>query len=201
MRKTRKTVTSAMLAALVTIPAAAGAQPAPEADDTGQWVHVRVDEADGGEVALNLPISLIDVALGEAAEEGFDADDLRFGPGSDVDVDDLRRIWRELRDAGDTDFVDVRDGDERVRVYRRGDRVHVDVDEDGRETVRIRMPAHIVDALLSGEGDRLDLPAAVRELARSGEQEVVRIDDRDEGTTVRIWVDRDSSGEGAGSVR
>lgn len=194
MRKTTRTTATAVLTALVAIPAAAVGQPATEADDDERWVHVRVDEADGARVALNLPISLVDVALAKAAEDGFDRDELGLGPESDVSVEDLRRVWGELRDAGDADFVDVRDGEERVRIYRRGDRVHVDVDEDGRETVRVRMPASIVDALLGAEGDRLDLPAAARELARSGEQEVVRIDDRDEGTSVRIWVDRDSSG-------
>lgn len=201
MRRTTRTAATAILTALLALPAATGAQPAAEADDEGQWVHVRVDEADGAEVSLNLPISLVDVALAKAAEGRLAEDDLDLGAHGDLSVDDMRRIWRELRDAGDTDFVDVRDGEEHVRVYRRGDRVHVDVDEDGRETVRVRMPASIVDALLSSEGDSLDVPAAARELARSGEREVVRIDDREEGTSVRIWVDRDSSGGEPGGAR
>ena len=104
-------------------------------------------------------------------------------------------MWRELRDADDADFVNVRDEGEHVRIYKRGDRVHVDVDEDGERKVRVELPAAIVDALLGAEGDRLDLPAAARELARAGEQQVVRIDD--EGTRVRIWVDRASDSDGS----
>mgnify|MGYP006290558205 CR=1 FL=1 len=174
---------------LCTVPIQAQ-QDAGAADDS--WVHVRVDEADGAEVAVNLPISLVDVALEASDHEAFDADDLRIDPDGDITVDELRRMWKELRDAGEGEFVNVRDGDERVRVYRRGDRVHVEVDEDGVEKVRVRMPAAVVDALLGAEGDRLDLPAAARELAKIGDREVVRIDD--DGTRVRIWVDRSGAG-------
>jgi len=165
-------------------------QDAGATDDS--WVHVRVDEADGAEVAVNLPISLVDVALEASDHEAFDPDDIRIDPDGDITVDELRRMWKELRDAGEGEFVNVRDGDERVRVYRRGDRVHVEVDEDGVEKVRVRMPAAVVDALLGAEGDRLDLPAAARELAKIGDHEVVRIDD--DGTRVRIWVDRSGAG-------
>ena len=170
------------------------AQEAADAETAGSWIHVRVDEADGAKVNINLPMSLVDVALEIGQKEGFDEDDLRLDPEGDVTVEDLRWMWSELKHAGDAQLVEVQDGDEHVRVYKRGDRVHVDVDEDGAEKVRIEMPAAIVDALLSGEDDRLDLPAAARELARIGSQEVVRIDD--EGTTVRIWIDQDSAPRG-----
>ncbi|MFW6192901.1 MAG: hypothetical protein ACOC83_05405, partial [Gemmatimonadota bacterium] len=105
------------------------------------------------------------------------------------------RVWSELRDVEDAELVNVRDGDEHVRIYKRDDRVHVQVDEDGREKVRIEVPSSIVDALLGGEGDRLDLAAAARELARFGDSEVVRIDD-DEGNRIRVWVDQSSGGNG-----
>lgn len=170
------------------------AQEAVDAETTGSWIHVRVDEADGAKVNINLPMSLVDVALEIGQKNGFDEDDLRFDPDGDVTIEDLRRMWGELKDAGDADLVEVQDGDEHVRVYKRGDRVHVDVDEDGEEKVRVEMPAAIVDALLSGEDERLDLPAAARELARIGSQEVVRIDD--EGTTIRIWIDQNSATRG-----
>jgi hypothetical protein len=188
----KKTVT--LLATLVMIPTAAAlAQPVGSEDGAGSWIHVRVDEPDGTQVSLNLPLSMVDVAFQIAETNGFDESDLRLDPDGDVQVEDLRRMWRELENAGDADFVDIRDGDEHVRVFRRGDQVHVHIDEDGRKTVRIEMPPRIVDALLGSEGNRLDLPAAARELGRSGKQEMVRIDD--DGTRVRIWVDRNSSGE------
>lgn len=183
-----KKTTAVLAAALFLSAGAVQAQEAADASTEGSWIHVRVVEADGAEVDVNLPLSLVDVALEIGQEEGFDADDLELGPDADVRIEDLRRMWKELRDAGEADFVDVRDGDEHVRVYKRGDRVLVDVDEDGQQKVRIDMPAGIVDALLGAEDGRLDLPAAARELAKAGDQEMVRIDDG--GTKVRIWVDR-----------
>lgn len=164
------------------------AQEAAPAADEGEWIHVRVDEADGAQVAVNLPLSLVDVALEIGETEGLDPEELRFGPDDAVSMDQLRRIWRELRDAGDAELVSVRDGDEHVRIWREGDRVHVRAGEDGREKVRAVLPPAVVDALLGGDGDRLELSAAARELARAGDREIVRVDDG--GTRVRVWVDR-----------
>lgn len=175
-------------AGLLVVPA--GAVQAQETQEAS-WVHVRVDEADGAKVRVNLPISLVDVALEAAGEEGLEDGRLRWDEHGDVTVDDLRRMWRELRDAGDAELVEVQDGEEHVRVYRRGDRLHVHVDEDGEEKVRVEMPTGVADALLGGEGDELDLRAAVRELARRGERDLVRVQDTD--ATVRVWVDARSA--------
>lgn len=151
------------------------------------WIHVRVDEADGARVRVNVPVSLAEVALEMAGKEGFEGKHAHWDHHGDVTLEDIRRLWRELRDAGDADFVEMQEGDEHVRVYRRGDRVFVEVDEDGTEKVRVRMPAAIVNTLLGTEGEELDLLAAMRELARSGDQDLVEI--QDEGTRVRVWID------------
>lgn len=190
MRKKLSTATIAL--GLAVLAGAAHAQPAPEADGETHWVHVRVDEADGAKIALNLPISLVEVAVESRLGKEFDAEKLRLDGRGGVSLAELRAMWRELRDAGDVDLVEVRDGDEHVRIYRRGQTVHVRVDEGDVQKVRVDLPASIVDALLGSDGEGLDLAAAARELARAGSQEVVRIDD--EGTTVRIWVDRSSQG-------
>lgn len=190
-----KNTVTAVLAAVLSLSLAAGgvsAQDAATDAAEGSWIHVRVEEDGSENVNINLPVPMIDVALESGVAEELSGD-LRIGPDGDVSVDQLRRMWQELRDAEEADFVDVRDGDERVRVYKRGDRVHVDVDEDDEEKVRVELPASIVDALL-GADDRLDIAAAARELARAGEQEFVRIDD--DRTRVRIWVDRNAGSSG-----
>ena len=60
--------------------------------------------------------------------------------------------------------------------------------EEARDAkVHIRVPVALVDALLSGPEDELDLQAALTELENMGRDEIVRVDDgRD---TVRIWID------------
>lgn len=179
-------LTTSLAAALLLSAGAVQAQEA-AADDAARWVHVRIEEADTTKASINVPVSMIDAVLQSRGKDGFDADDLELGSEGDLGVDDLRRMWKEARDAGDADFVDVRDGDEHVRVYKRDGRLHVKVDEDGKEKVRVDLPASVVDALLGGEGRRLDFQAAARALGDAGQQEVVRIDDG--ASRVRIWVD------------
>lgn len=188
--------TTATLAALLMLSAGAvQAQEATEADVQGSWIHVRVEKDDGGTAEINLPLAMADAAYEMAESEGMEDHHMRFGRHHDVDIQRLRAVWRELRDEGDVELVNVRDDDEHLRIYKRDDRVYVQVDEDGREEVRIDLPAAIVDALLGGDGDRLDLAAAARELARFGDREVIRIQD-DEGSRIRVWVDQTSGGNG-----
>jgi hypothetical protein len=50
----------------------------------------------------------------------------------------------------------------------------------------------VVSALLSGEGEEVNLDAALDELSRHGQGEILTVHSEDE--TVRIWIDRDSEG-------
>jgi hypothetical protein len=72
----------------------------------------------------------------------------------------------------------------------------VDVDETrgDRERVEIKVPITVIDALLSGEGDELNLAAAIRALDAHGSQQLITVDDDD--SQVRIWVDSDQAGGG-----
>lgn len=179
-----KTILTAAAAAFLAVPA--GALHAQEAQ-SASWIHVRVDEADGSKVRVNLPASLVDVALDVAGEEALEDGRLDWDHHGDLSLEEVRRLWAEVKRGGDARYVDVEDGDEHVRVFRRDGKVHVHVDEDGREKVRIEMPPEVADALLSGEGERLDLRAALRELTRTGSRELVRVQDED--ATVRVWID------------
>jgi hypothetical protein len=91
-------------------------------------------------------------------------------------------------DGPDMTFVTVEDRGENVRVWKQGGYLMVEVREHGDEsTVDVRIPGSVVDALLSGEGDELDVAAALTALAAHGEGELVTVNDsRDR---VRIWVD------------
>lgn len=188
---------TALLAVLVLFSAGAvQAQQTAAAEVDGSWIHVRVQEDGQEKVNVNLPLQLVGAALeANTGKAGGLADDLHLDEEDDVSVEQLRRMWEEVRDTGDAEFVNLRDDGARIRVYREGERVHVKIDEDGKKKVRIELPAAIVDALLRGEGDRLNLPAAARELAKLDQGQIVQIDD--EGSQVRIWVDRQSGTSGS----
>jgi len=171
-----------------------------QAQDAG-WIHVRVTEDEGTSVNVNLPMSLISVAMELAQKHAFDGDmdfgdefdgHVRFGHGNDLEIEDVRRMWAELRDAGDADYVQVQDGDENVNIYRRGDTVFIEVDEDGDDKVRLQVPFSVVDVLLEGEGDEINLVGALNEMAQSNNGQILQVNDG--GTTVRIWIDDNPQG-------
>jgi signal peptidase I len=106
-----------------------------------------------------------------------------------IDMGAVRRLWRAIGDIGDAEFITVDSEDATVRVSRAGDWLLVNVEEcgdDGGETVDIRVPVAVLDALFSGDGDTLDIGAAVERLADlRGDIIQVRGDDHQ----VRVWID------------
>jgi hypothetical protein len=78
-------------------------------------------------------------------------------------------------------------------VFKEGDYLYVRSNEEAQQQIEVNIPAPVVDALLSGEGDELDLMTAAKALAQSDAGELVSIRDGDE--TVRVWVDTNSASE------
>lgn len=162
-----------------------------ETSSAGAWIHIEVKEDGGKEssVKVNLPLVLAEAAL--AAAEGSLEGRLSIGAhtGGDFKISDLRQMWRAMRDAGDAEFVTVQEEGEQVRVYTQGENVHVDVDGGADdERVRVRMPAGMMDALLAGDGEELNVSGALAYLRTAGRHgELVRVEDGSE--LVRIWID------------
>jgi hypothetical protein len=72
-------------------------------------------------------------------------------------------------------------------VARKGDLVQVRVKNTGsREEVHVDVPVAVVDALLSGEGESLNVKAGVAAL-RALRGDIVRVNDKE--TSVRVWID------------
>ena len=78
---------------------------------------------------------------------------------------------------------------ERVHILRRGEHIVIEVEENTDQTdkeVHVEVPVAVVDALLSGEGERLNLREAVARL-KDERGDIVRVDDG--RSQVRIWID------------
>lgn len=152
------------------------------------WIHVHVTEpADGTKVRVNVPLSLAQVALDVAPKDILEKGQLKLQQ-KDISVADLRRLWAELKASGDADFVTVEEDDKFVRVSRQGQHLNIDVQdrEEKKERVVVRMPLTVVDALLSGEGETLNIQAAISQL--EGQRgEIVTVESSD--SQVRIWID------------
>lgn len=154
------------------------------------WFHVTVVEhgGDNANVTLNLPISIVEKALPLLPEDAHNAGHIRI-EDADFDAAQLRDLWRELQETPDMTFITVQTDDETVRVYKEGGYMvarTTEADEDGTH-VNARIPLAVVDALLSGEGDELNLVGALQALAAHGAGELVTVSDRE--ANVRVWID------------
>lgn len=157
--------------------------------ETVPWLHVRVEEPRReAKVSVNLPLSVVEAALKAAPEKILSDGKIHLGSHKyDLSVSDLRRLWKELRATGDAELVSVEDGDETVRIARAGSLVQIRVEKPGREEqVHVDLPVTLVDALLSGEGESVDLKAALDEV-RKLRGDIVRV--KDDDSQVRIWID------------
>jgi len=159
------------------------------------WIHVKVDGHKGKDerVSINMPLSMARNLSGMVSEDGRRHGRMRIHD-HDYDVSELRRAWREIERGPDANFITVKDPDSDVKIAKRGDYLEMRaVDRKGdREEVAARVPLPVVSALLSGDGDELNLDAALEELSRHGQGELLTVHSEDE--TVRIWIDHQSEG-------
>jgi len=173
------------------IVAGLAAGPAAAAD---LWIHVRVHgDKNVEEVAINMPVSMAHNLAGMVQENGRHSGRVRV-KDRDYDLAELRRAWRELEHGPDATYLTVNDPESKVRIGKRGDSLELRAtDKAGKgETVEARIPLPVVAALLSGSGDELNVNAALEELTRFGEGELLTVNSADE--TVRIWIDHASEG-------
>ena len=157
------------------------------------WLHVQIEGGgdNEGNVAVNLPLQAVGAVMAMAPDEFISSDGrLVVAEEYGVSVSDIRQAWQGIKDAGDAEFVTVRKEERTVRVARAGDQIEIrveDVEDD--ETVRVDLPLALVDALLSGEGETLNVAAAL-DLLSTLRGDIVRV--TEEERQIRVWVDQQS---------
>jgi hypothetical protein len=167
-----------------------------------RWVHVKVIETgeDGERVRINIPLSLAEKVL-----PAIKADKLRDGKiridEHTMDKVDLHALLEAVRDAQDNEYVRVESSHEDIRVAKSGGFLLIRVQDShpterktpragGQKrgsTVNVKVPLPVVNALLSGEKDQLDVLAAIHALGDYQNLDLVTV--TDESSTVRVWVD------------
>ena len=163
------------------------------AQEPQSWIHVQIvgtDSADGN-MALNLPLSAVSAVVSMAPVGIIDSEGrLMAAEENGVSVGDIRQMWRGIKDGGDVELVAMQQENRTVRVSRAGDQMEVRVDNaENDETVRIDLPVVVVDALLSGDGDTLNIPAAIEQLGQL-RGDVVRVTEA--ARQIRVWIDEQS---------
>ena len=157
------------------------------------WLHVRVSENDndGEQVSVNIPLSVVQAILPAIETDEFHGGRIHIGRG-EIDDLDLHEVLKAFKDAPDAQFVTVEGRDESVSVSKERGFLLVNVDDDG-ERVRVRFPLDVVDALLSGDDDELDLLAALDALADHDGGDLVTVESDDE--SIRVWIDQNADGK------
>jgi hypothetical protein len=158
------------------------------------WVHVHVQDSLKSEtVKVNLPISVIETMLPMIQEEKIREGKININD-RELRIADLRKAWNDIRDEGDMEFVSVESPDGNVRVYIQGNFLFVQPQEKSKDSkVDIRIPLKVVDAMLSGTGNELNLTAGIKALRDSGVKDIITV--KDNHTSVRVWVDDKNLGK------
>jgi hypothetical protein len=159
------------------------------------WIHVHVDSDADEKVRVNLPMSLLSAALPilqskHLEEAGFSEGRLRL-EGHELSVSELREIWVALKAEGSFELANIVSTDANVQVLLQDDHLLVKADDAEGDRVHVQVPVQVVDALLSGEGDELNVTAAVEALSQVGNQELVRVESKD--AIVRVWIDESNN--------
>jgi hypothetical protein len=110
---------------------------------------------------------------------------------------DMRALLDAVRTSKDGEFVTVQDHNSDVRVAKQNNYLLVHVLDKNhsskRSHVEVKIPMKVVDALLSGGTDELDLVAGLRALSAQGDTELVSVND--EENKVRVWLDSKNSAD------
>lgn len=194
------------LAAFALLPSALLAQNNAKSD---QWIHLRVENKDGGgeTVRVNVPIDMAVKVLPAIKHNQLHDGKVRLDCAHMDDVD-LRAMLDAIRGAKDGEYVTVQSNENDVRVAKNAGYLYIHVTDkkhlahskknaEGKEAaatnpgpeskVEVKVPMKVVDALFSSGTDELDIVAALRALSSTGDTELVSV--KDSGNTVRVWID------------
>ncbi len=159
---------------------------------TEPWIHIEVDREGADHVNLNLPLAAIEAAIALAPNTIVQDGQLKLGQEHQVPVAAIRGMWQELRNVGDAEFATIKHEGNDVRIAREGETILVRVSSEGDdgEDVRVEIPVPVVDALLSGDGNTLNVRAAIQQLSTM-RGEMVRVIEAN--NNIRVWIDESST--------
>ena len=161
-----------------------------------RWIHIRVTESgpDGDRVRVNIPLSLAEAVLPTIKAHELSNGKVKVAAHT-FDQVDVRALLEAVRKAQDNQYVTVDSKDANVEVAKAGEFLLIKVHENGKtgrarkgtNTVDVKIPFKVANALLSGKDDELDVLAALRALGDYPNLDLVSV--KDDNNNVRVWVD------------
>ena len=156
-----------------------------------KWLHVRVVNTNSKDetVRVNVPLALAETVLPAIDHDRLHDGKVRIGC-MDCDGVDIRTLFNAVRNSKDGEFVTVQSKDADISVAKKDGQflVHVhDKNKPKASQVEVKVPMKVVEALLSGGKDELDIAAGLHALAAEGDMELVSV--KDDDSTIRVWMD------------
>jgi len=156
-----------------------------------RWLHVRVisSNSKGETVRVNVPLELAEKVLPAIDHDRLHNGKVRIGC-VDCDGVDVRTLFEAVRSSKDGEFVTVQSNDADISVMKKDGMLFVHVHDKNKpkhSQVEVKVPMKVVEALLSGSKDELDIVAGLHALAGQGDVELVSVKDND--NTIRVWLD------------
>ena len=105
-------------------------------------VSVQEHRPDGAHFSLVLPAAMVPLAVHAVPRQKLE--NALHGNANALPL--LRALSKELKNYPNSDFVDVHDGEEHIRVRTRDGKLQIDV-ESPRETVHVACPLEMIDDL------------------------------------------------------
>lgn len=156
-----------------------------------RWLHVRVvsQNAKGETVRVNVPLELAEKVLPAIDQDRLHDGKIRITRAECKGVD-LRALLDAVRTSKDGEFVTVQKKDAEIRVAKRDGQflVHIlDKNKPKESQVEVKIPMKVVEAMISGDKDELDLLAGLHALSAQGDTELVSV--KGDDSTIRVWLD------------
>src|SRR5580692_7680606 len=156
-----------------------------------RWLHVRVisSNSKGETVRVNVPLELAEKVLPAIDHDRLHNGKVRIGC-MDCDGVDVRTLFEAARGAKDGEYVTVQSNDADISVMKKDGQMLVHVHDKNKSKdsrIEVKVPMKVVEALLSGTKDELDIVAGLHALAGQGDVELVSV--KDDENTIRVWMD------------
>ncbi|MGH9743982.1 MAG: hypothetical protein ACRD51_16680 [Candidatus Acidiferrum sp.] len=146
-------------------------------------------------VRVNVPLALAETVLPAIDHDRLHGGKVRIGC-MDCDGVDIRTLFNAVRNAKDGEYVTVQSKDADISVAKKDGQflVHVhDKNKPKASQVEVKVPMKVVEALLSGGKDELDIAAGLQALGNQGDMELVSV--KSDENTIRVWMDSKSQAD------
>lgn len=150
-------------------------------------VMLRVDvngtDKDTPKIRVTVPLSLIEVVI-----ESVDTSEVMHSLKTEKGID-IKKLWRELKNADVDEFVTVEKGDKKVKVYKERDTFRVSVQEESYDSpnIELRIPFTVMDYLTEEHKEGFKLSEMIEGLR--AQLPLTIIEAHHDGDNVKVWLE------------